>query len=122
MDIAIEPGGGSSGSDLEAICLTLKDNGINASEVRDQSVDGDKSLGDVLNVEVIGLALSSVSLLIQALQFWSAERRGYSLSVRSGDVTVGIDDLTESEAADYVREKATGDAAVNIVVSRSDSE
>lgn len=117
MDVKIEAVSGSRS--LDSLKLVVESQPLNFEEVRGSPAVGTKVLGELLSLELAAVSVSSLSLLLQAVQFWKSQRPGRTITIEEGGVTVEISDLSQEQAIEAIKRVASesGPAAVLMQVS-----
>ena len=122
MDISISYQGKPELMDsdaIEALATILEDQGIGGTLAR---VTGPRGTKDALavGISIVALGVTSLNLLLTALNTWRAVYAKYSVSLKSGDMTIAVGGLTEdnvSAAIGSLRSLAP-DSTIAISVTR----
>ena len=73
--------------------ILQQDYDLPVQTVRKNSADGVKDGGLTIALSIIGISISAIGTIISALSYWKSQQPDYSISVKSGNKTITVDNV-----------------------------
>lgn len=94
---------------------------IQASRQKGELEPGVKDAGLTTALTIIGLSLTSIGTLISALTYWKDQQTKYSVTVKRGDVSILLGNVSKEEIQAVVRSLEKVESPhLNVLVESTD--
>lgn len=89
--------------DLEKLADILQsDYDLSLKKIRKNSEEGVKDGGLTIALSIIGISIAAVGTIISALSYWKSQRPNYSISFKSGNKTIAVDNVDPASLPDMI--------------------
>ncbi len=84
--------------------------------IRQDGARGVKDGGLTIAISIIGVGISAIGTIISALSYWKSQQPNYSISLKSGDRTITIDNVNQETLKQIVSSIEDGTSSTTEIV------
>ena len=121
IEVSVIPSNGDepAAAALDDLARAFRQAGLAVTETPRTMSHGDKDFGLTAALGVAGITIDSIGLLISAISFWRERNPSFGASIRSGELSLSVEGVTEQElpgAVATLREVAASNREQGIVI------